>query len=119
MLTLFGPSNRYCDGVSRRSFLRIGGLAVGELSLPQLLRAEGKAGRGASNKSVIMVYLAGGISHQDTVDLKPDAPAEIRGEFAPIETALPGFQACELLPQLAKVADRYAVIRSVVGQRDE
>src|SRR4051794_24952902 len=84
MLTFFGDGRRYCDGVSRRSFLKIGGLAMGGLSLPDLLRAESKAGVSAgsrSHKSVIMVYLTGGLAHQDTVDLKPDAPEGIRGEF--------------------------------------
>ena len=100
MLTLWGPggSNRYCDGRSRRSFLKLGGLAMGGLSLPGLLQAEAQArGRvrsgpvaGSSHKSVIMIYLAGGPAHQDTFDLKPDAPDGIRGEFKPIATRLPG-----------------------------
>jgi uncharacterized protein DUF1501 len=117
--TLLGRASRYCDGVSRRSFLTIGGLAVGGLSLSSLLKAEGQAGIRSSNKSVIMVYLAGGLSHQDTFDLKPDAPGGIRGEFKPIDTALPGVQIGEHLPMLARVADRMAILRSVVGQRDE
>jgi hypothetical protein len=83
-----------------------------------LLRAEQHAGK-ASNKSVIMVYLSGGISHQDTFDLKMEAPAEIRGEFSPIETSLPGAQICELLPKMAGVMDRTITIRSIVGLRDE
>src|SRR5436190_16103980 len=93
---------RFCDGVSRRSFLRIGGLAMGGLTLPQLLRAEAAAGNGSAattgsasgtrRKSVIMIFLSGGPPHQDMVDLKPDAPADIRGEFQPIATAVPGIQ---------------------------
>src|SRR5437763_3196514 len=89
-----GGAARFCDGVSRRSFLRIGGLAMGGLTLPQLLRAEAAAGTGsaattgsasgARRKSVIMIFLSGGPPHQDMVDLKPDAPADIRGEFLPI-----------------------------------
>jgi len=117
--TLLGPASRYCDGVSRRSFLTIGGLAVGGLSLASLLKAEERAGVRNSKKSVIMVYLAGGLSHQDTFDLKPDAPDGIRGEFQPIETGIPGIRIGELLPRLARVTDRMAIIRSVVGQRDE
>jgi hypothetical protein len=113
-----GPRVRFCDGVSRRSFLQIGGLAVGGLTLPQILRAEQKSSK-TSNKSVIMVYLSGGIAHQDTFDLKMDAPNEIRGEFKPIETCLPGVQICELLPKMASVMDRTIAIRSVVGLRDE
>ncbi|MFT5326543.1 MAG: hypothetical protein ACI8P0_004419 [Planctomycetaceae bacterium] len=119
MLKISGPSQRLCDGVSRRSFLQAGSLAVGGLSLTDVLRAEQAAGSGSGHKAVIMVYLTGGISHQDTVDLKPEAPVEIRGEFNPIPTSVPGIEFCELLPQMAKVADRCAVIRSVVGQRDE
>ncbi len=117
MLRLNGPSHRFCDGVSRRSFLQIGSLAVGGLSLSQLLQADQSSG--SSHKSVIMVYLSGGISHQDTFDLKPDAPDEVRGEFSPIATAVPGIDISEKLPEIAKVTDRCSIIRSVVGQRDE
>ncbi len=125
MLSLWGPSepNRYCDGLSRRSFLKIGGLGMGGLSLPGLLQAE-SLGRGniparSSHKSVIMVYLSGGLAHQDTFDLKPDAPAGIRGEFKPIATRLPGVQIGELLPKMAGTLDKVAVIRSIVGMIDE
>jgi hypothetical protein len=118
MFQLQGPRFRYCDGVSRRSFLQIGGLAVGGLTLPQILRAEQQAGT-STGKSVIMVYLSGGISHQDTFDLKMDAPNEIRGEFKPINSNLPGTQVCELLPKMAQVMDRTITIRSIVGLRDE
>ena len=120
MLTLYGSGRRYCDGVSRRSFLKVGGLAMGGLSLPQLLRAEANSGAGPKrHKSVIMVYLSGGLSHQDTFDLKPDAPADIRGEFKPIDTKIAGVRFGELLPNLAASADKLAVLRAVVGQRDE
>lgn len=119
MLTLWGPRYRYCDGMSRRSFLKIGGLAMGGLGLPELMKAEAKAGASRSHKSVIMVYLSGGLAHQDTFDLKPDAPEGIRGEFKPIDTRVPGVQFGELLPQLAASADKMAVIRSIVGLRDE
>ena len=121
MLTLFGPKHSYCDGIARRSFLKIGGLALGGLTLPELLRAETAAGQGPgrSHKAVIMVYLSGGLAHQDTFDLKPDAPEEIRGEFRPIATKVPGVQIGELLPRMAGVLDKVAVLRSVVGQRDE
>lgn len=123
MLTLFGPGHRYCDGVSRRSFLKFGGM-MGGLSLPRILRAEltltakPKPG-GKSHKSVIMIYLSGGIAHQDTFDLKPNAPAEIRGEFKPIATRIQGVDVCELLPMTAMSMDKLAVIRSIVGLRDE
>jgi hypothetical protein len=94
-------------------------LAVGGLTLPTLLRAEADAGIRSSNKSVIMVYLSGGISHQDTFDLKPEAPDGIRGEFKPVGSNVPGIDVCEHLPLTATVMDKLAVIRSVVGLRDE
>ena len=113
MLSLLGNAQRYCDGVSRRSFLSIGALAAGGLTLPQLLRAESESRRGRSHKAVIMVFLSGGPPHQDMFDLKPDAPVEIRGEFKPIATAIPGYSICEHLPQLAARANKYAVIRTL------
>ncbi len=118
MLTIWGDRQRFCDGVSRRNFMRIGAMGLGGLALPDMLRAEA-AGRKASHKSVIIVYLPGGPSHQDTFDLKVDAPSEIRGEFKPIETNVSGIQISEHLPRLAKVMDKCAIIRSLVGARDE
>lgn len=115
MLNVLGPATRYCDGVSRRSFLSLGSLAVGGLSMADLARAN----VGSKHKAVIMVYLSGGLSHQDTFDLKPQAPVEIRGEFKPIATNVTGIEFCELLPNLAKIADKLAVVRSVMGQTDE
>ena len=119
MLTLLGNRRRFCDGLSRRSFLKIGSLAAGGLSLPALLRAEDAVGVRRSHKAVIMVYLTGGLAHQDSFDLKPEAPEEVRGEFKPIDTKLPGVQICELLPKLAGMLDKLAVLRSIVGLRDE
>jgi Protein of unknown function (DUF1501) len=115
MLTIPGNPLRLCDGVSRRSFLQIGGLAMGGLSLPQLLRAEAQPGNRRTHKSVIMIFLSGGPPHQDMVDLKPNAPVEYRGEFSPISTSVPGIQICEHLPRLAQRMDRFAVIRTLVG----
>ena len=115
MLTLTGQRLRMCDGVSRRSFLQIGGLAMGGLSLPQILRAQDSAGESSQHTAVIMIFLAGGPPHQDMLDLKPDAPAEIRGEFDPIETSVPGIQISELMPRVASMMDRFAVIRSLTG----
>ena len=106
MLTIPGPCHRYCDGVTRRSFLKVGGLALGGLTLPGLLQAETRAGITRGHKSVMMVYLSGGLAHQDTFDLKPDAPAEIRGEFKPIPTNVPGIDFGEHLPRLARLADK-------------
>jgi len=119
MLTLPGKPYRLCDHISRRSFLRIGGLALGGLSLPQVLRAQAQSGVNGSHKAVIMVFLSGGPPHQDMVDLKPDAPAEIRGEFKPIRTNVPGIDLCEHLPRLAARTDRLAIIRSVVGSEGQ
>ncbi len=115
MLTILGGGARYCDGVTRRSFLKIGGLAMGGASLPELLRAEALAGRRSSHKAVIMIFLSGGPPHQDLIDLKPEAPVEIRGEFSPISTNVPGIEICELLPRMASMTDKFALIRSIVG----
>src|SRR5467141_3836158 len=119
MLTILGPKQRFCDGISRRNFLKIGALGLGGLSLPQLLEAEAQAGVRRSHKAVIMIFLPGGPSHQDIFDLKMDAPSEIRGEFKPIATKVPGIQICEHLPRLAAMMDKLAIIRSLVGARDE
>jgi hypothetical protein len=121
MLTISGASQsqRFCDGLSRRSFLSVGSLAVGGLTLTDLLRAEQQTGKSLGHKAIVMVYLTGGISHQDTVDLKPEAPSEVRGEFNPIETNVPGILVSEQLPLLAQCMDRYAILRSIVGQTDE
>src|SRR5205809_576417 len=115
MLTIYGPKQRFCDGISRRNFLKIGALGLGGLSLRELLEAEAQAGLGKSRKAAIMIFLPGGPSHQDIFDLKPDAPLEIRGEFKPIPTSVPGIQICEHLPKLARLMDKCALIRSIVG----
>ena len=115
MLNFWGNRVNLCDGLPRRDFLAVGSLALGGISLPQLLQAEQAAGVGNSQKSVIMVYLTGGPPHQDIVDLKPDAPREIRGEFSPIDTNVPGMQISELMPRLAKMSDKLAIIRSLIG----
>jgi hypothetical protein len=85
------------------------------LTLSNLLRAEAQAGVGSSSKSIINIHLDGGPPHLDMIDLKPEAPVEIRGEFQPIATRVPGIQVCELMPRLASIADRVAFIRSLVG----
>jgi hypothetical protein len=114
-----GGGGRFCDGVSRREFLKVGGLAMGGLSLSQVLAAEAAAGVKSNHKAVIMVFLCGGPPHQDMFDLKPDAPADVRGEFKPIKTNVSGIEICEHLPRLAAMMDKCAVIRSIVGSRDE
>ncbi len=116
MLDILGRLDRrrtHCDGVSRRGFLKVGAMAAGGLSLPQLLSLEARAGTGSSNKAIINIFLPGGPSHLDMFDLKPEAPSEVRGEFRPIGTNVPGMQICELFPRLAKMADKFAIIRSI------
>lgn len=116
MLTISGGQTRFCDGLSRRSFLRVGGLALGGLSLPQLLQAEQQQAKPSTrHKAVIMVFLAGGPPHQDMFDLKPNAPVEVRGEFQPIATNVDGIQISELMPRVAAQMDQFAVIRSLIG----
>lgn len=117
MLTIRASAGckEFCDGVSRRNFLKIGALGMGGLTLPQLLRAEAQQGIQRSHKAVIMIFLPGGPSHQDIFDLKPDAPSEFRGEFRPIDTNVSGIQICEHLPRIAGMMDKCAIIRSIVG----
>jgi hypothetical protein len=119
MLTIPGPQSRFCDGMSRRSWLRIGGLALGGLALPDILRAQAERGTSNAAKGVIMVLLPGGPTHLDMFDLKPNAPAEIRGEFRPIATNVPGIDICELMPRLARMADKLTIVRSLVGFRED
>jgi hypothetical protein len=117
MLTILGRANEYCDGISRRSFLKIGALGVGagSLNLGHILAAEKTSGTALSHKAVINIFLAGGPPHQDMWDIKADAPAEIRGEFKPINTNVTGIQIGEVFPRLASVMDKCVVIRSIVG----
>jgi len=119
MLSIYGTNSRFCDGVSRRNFIRIGALALGGLSLPNLLRAEGQAGIRRSHKAVIMIYLPGGPPHQDLFDIKTEAPSEIRGEFKPIATNVPGIRICEHLPRLASIMDKLAIVRSISNAIDD
>lgn len=117
MLSIPIGKSRMCDGVTRRSFLRAGALAAPglSLSLADVLRAEQRSGNANRHKAVIHITLGGGPPHQDTFDLKPDAPAEIRGEFKPIKTNVPGIEICEVFPKLARMADKFAVLRSIQG----
>jgi len=116
MLTLYDRDRgRMCDGVSRRSFLQIGAMGAAGITLPQILAREAQAGVGKSHKAIINIFLPGGPPHQDMFDLKVDAPSEIRGEFSPIKTNVSGIEICELLPEMAKLTDKLAIIRSIVG----
>ncbi len=114
MLTFLGPIRKCRGSVSRRDVLRAGALAFAGLTLPDILRLRARAAPDAGRgKSVIMIWLRGGPSHIDSYDLKPDAPAEIRGEFRPIPTKVPGIQICEHLPQHAQIMDKLAVLRGL------
>ena len=119
MLTIPGPASRYCDGMSRRSWLQIGGLGLGGLALPEILRAESQSGSRKKIKGIIMVVLPGGPTHLDMYDLKPDAPPEVRGEFQPIDTRVPGIQICELLPRLADMAEHLTFVKSLIGFKND
>jgi Protein of unknown function (DUF1501) len=110
MLDILGSPSRFCDGISRRDFLRIGGLGATGLALPNLLHAKPQA---AKAKSCILLFMNGGPSQYGTFDLKPDAPVEVRGDFKPIATDIPGVQICDHLPMLARQAHKYAIVRSV------
>src|SRR5262245_43934397 len=120
MLTIWGDrTGRTCDRLTRRGFLRIGALG-GMLTLANLLRARADSGAKADrDKSVIMVFLAGGPSHLDTFDLKPDAPREFRGPFDPIPTNVPGIEICEELEKTAGMMDKLAILRAVVAGRGD
>jgi hypothetical protein len=124
-ITLDRTRSRLCSGASRRTFLRAGG--VGAITLPMLLRAEAaaketpapiKKRKGARAKSVVLVFLGGGISHHDTFDLKPDAPEEIRGKYKGIPSVVRGLTVGEKLPQMAKVMDRLTLVRSGAHTND-
>jgi hypothetical protein len=114
MFQLDSGSSRSCDGVNRRNFLRVGALTAFGLSLPQYLQARAEAAAGSGKDvSCILLWLQGGISHIDSFDPKPDAPAEIRGEFGVIDTNVAGIKLCDPLPNLARHQDKYSILRSL------
>lgn len=113
--------SRFCNGATRRDFLRVGALAPLGFSLANLLRLNAQAGTSAGTaraRSVILVYLGGGISHHDTFDLKPDAPLEIRGKYRSIPSNVPGTHVGELLPRMAKTMDKVCLVRSQAHDND-
>jgi hypothetical protein len=112
----FGSSARYCDGVSRRSFLQLGVAGMTNLGLSEVFHAKAASGRSRSdsqNTSVILIWLDGGPGHMDMYDMKPDAPAEYRGIWRPVRTVVPGFEITELFPKQAKVTDKFSIVRSL------
>jgi uncharacterized protein (DUF1501 family) len=119
---VLGGRSRRCDGVSRRDFLRVGALGAMGLSLPGLLRAEAQAApgkhSGARAHSVILVYLGGGMSHHDTFDPKPEAPAEVRGKYGTIATNVTGLRVSEMLPHMARCMGKVHLVRSGAHNND-
>src|SRR5438105_7879390 len=112
----FGSTRRYCDGISRRSFLQLGVAGLASLGLPQLLRARAQSAPtpGATkDTAVILIWLDGGPSHLDLYDMKPEAPAEYRGLWKPIRTRVPGMDITELFPRQANVTDKFSLVRSL------
>src|SRR4051812_26476055 len=108
-----------CDGVSRRDFLRVGAVGALGLSLPGLLRVEAALPKKKTRaKSVLLIYLGGGLSHHDSFDLKPEAPEEVRGKYRGISSNVPGTQVGELLPRMARTMDRVALVRSAAHNND-
>jgi hypothetical protein len=130
MLSVLGRSVRLCDGLTRREALRVGGLGFTGLLWSDWLRArvaapdrartgQRPAGRTGRARACILLYAYGGPSHLDVWDLKPDAPREIRGEFRPTATRVPGIAITEHLPRLARLADHYAIVRSVTHRDND
>lgn len=116
-LILGRRSSSRCDGVSRRDFLRVG--AIGGVSLPVLLRQQALgAAHKARARSMVLLYLGGGLSHHDSFDPKPEAPDEVRGIYKPIDTVIPGLRVSEMLPQMARQMDRVTLIRSGAHNND-
>src|SRR6266404_5637765 len=130
MLSFLGPGSRLCDGLTRREMLRVGGLGFTGLTWSHALKARAATGAQSKKrklpsgtfgkaKACIVIFNYGGPSHIDTWDLKPDAPREIRGEFKPAATSVPGIAITEHLPRLAALANRYAILRSVTHRDND
>jgi hypothetical protein len=112
MLSIKTNGTQCCDGLTRKEFLRIGGLGFAGLSLPQLLQAQPLAGNPKAKRCIVL-FMTGGPPQQDTFDMKPEASGAPRGEFKPIKTNVPGIEISEMFPMLAQQADKYCIIRSV------
>lgn len=125
-VSLSGPFHRRCDGVSRRDFIRIGALGPLGLSLPGLLSARQSVALGTAGgatvrpraKSVLLVFLGGGLSHHDTFDPKPEAVSEIRGQYGQISTSVPGLRISDQLPKMAACMDKVCLVRSGTHEND-
>src|SRR5689334_6435517 len=111
-----GTTGRYCDGLSRRSFLQLGVAGMASVGLPSLLRAREASKESLGNTkstSVILIWLDGGPSHMDLYDMKPDAPPEYRGIWKPIHTKVSGFDITEMFPLQAGITDKFSIVRSL------
>jgi hypothetical protein len=126
-ISLTGSRNQLCNGTSRRDFLRVGGLGLFGLSMANFLSiqkalaaapANGASAQSARAKSIILVYLGGGLSHHDTFDMKPDAPEAIRGKYKPIDTNVTGLKIGELLPKMARTMEKLCLVRSGSHEND-
>ncbi|MBY0526189.1 MAG: DUF1501 domain-containing protein [Gemmataceae bacterium] len=118
---VMGRRTSRCDGASRRDVLRVGALSAFGLSLPRLMQAEASAAPAAKAKarrSVLLVYLGGGLSHHDSFDPKPDATPEVKGKYSTIATTVPDLRIGELLPNIARVMDKVALVRSGAHNND-
>lgn len=116
MLTIRGNARECRPGITRRDVLRVGAFGLGGLALPEVLRLQtlnASERSAARQKSVIWIWLRGGPSHIDSYDMKPAAPAEVRGEFRPTATNVPGIEICDLMPRQAALMDRLAIIRGI------
>src|SRR2546426_1856460 len=123
MIEIQGSSREFCDGVSRRTFIKVGALGFAGLSLVDLLRIEAAQGaetaaamRVNRKKSVILIWMHGGPTQLETYDPKPEAPSEYRGPYKAIETCVPGIQISDKLPLQARVMDKCTIIRSFTHQ---
>lgn len=120
MLTILGRPRRVCDGLTRRQLLQVGGAGLFGLSLPRVLAAEAaRSARKPRARSVLFVFLFGGPSQLETVDMKPEAPSGIRGPFRPIASRTPGLRICEHLPRLAARSDQFCVLRTVHHRQND
>ncbi len=116
-VSLFNTQSRLCNGISRRNFVRVGAITPLGLSLPRLMAADADA-KHARAKSVILIFLGGGLSHHDSFDMKPEAVEQIRGKYQSIATTVPGLNICELLPKTAQIMNTLTLVRSGTHEND-
>lgn len=116
-VSLFNTQSRLCNGISRRNFVRVGAITPLGLSLPRLMAADADA-KHARAKSVILIFLGGGLSHHDSFDMKPEAVEQIRGKYQSIATTVPGLNICELLPKTAQRMNTLTLVRSGTHEND-